>query len=184
LKPTEAFGGEGHRGTAHWRSEYKAVVNQGAVHGAVYHRQNGPSYQATNPPTCISDDCKLSAYQEEFGTRGSNPRHKISAFDEKLPVSRTVLNVGTTKATMHIPGYQGFLATNTSNPHVARVEKGASLRSLDKKNLSEQFHTNLVGYCGHVPANAKNDNGGVGLTTSTVYGNSFRAQNRSTSLTL
>lgn len=177
MKPQEALGGEGHRGTAHWRSEYKSVLNEGALHGAVHHRQQGPSYQALNPPTCVSDAQRPSAYHEEYGKYGSNPREKIGAFDSKLPVYRTALNQGTTKATMHIPGYQGFLATNTSNPHVSRVEKGELLRSVDKSNLTQQFHANLVNYAGHVPVHAKNDNGGVGLTHSTIYGHSFQAHN-------
>jgi len=175
MKPAEAPGGAGHRGTGHWQSEYKSVLNHGALQGAVHHRQNGPAYQALNPPSCIGDGHRLTAYQDEYGTRGSNPRDRIGADDERFPVNRTVLNAGTTKATSHVPGYQGFLALNTTNPHVARVEKGSTLRSVDKSSLTEQFHTNLVGYRGHVPAHAKNDNNGVGLTKSTVYGHSFQA---------
>merc|ERR1712113_1293051 len=165
---------ESHQGTAHWRSEYKSALNEGAVHGATYHRQHLPSYQASNPPTCIGRNEELSSYHEEYGKRGSDPRHKIGHLDDRLPVFKTTLTQGTAKGTKHMPGYQGFLPSNTSNPHVARVERGETLRSIDKTNLSEQFHANLLGYAGHNPTNPHNDRGGVRVNTQTCMGHSFR----------
>jgi len=86
---------------------------------------------------------------------------------------KTALTVGTTKGTAHIPGYQGFLATNTSNVRVAEIAHGGNMRSTDKTNLTHVFHTNTVGYGGHKPSNACNDRGGVSLTNLTTAGAAF-----------
>jgi hypothetical protein len=164
----------GHQGTGHWRSEYKSVVNDDAVQGSTYHRQTGPSYQAANPPTCVGRPEDSSSYQDDFGKKGTTPWDKVNLSTERLPVFKTALTFGTPKGTGHIPGYQGFLPTNTSNPHVARVEGGSSTRLVDKSNLTEQFHTNLITYAGHKPANASNDRGGVRVNNMSTMGRSFQ----------
>lgn len=175
VKPQEPPTGYGHHGTAHWRSTTHAIHNAAAIQGAQYYRQHGPSYQAANPPTCVSAADVPTNYHEFHGRYGSNPRDKVHPLMEKLPIFKTVLNEGTHKGTMHIPGYQGFLASNTANEHVARVTHGATLRSVDKTNLTEQFHTNLVAYAGHVPKDAFNDRGGVKPNVETMMGRSFTA---------
>jgi hypothetical protein len=164
----------GHHDVSHWRSEYKSVHSHTAVHGATYHRQYGPSYQGTNPVSCVSRPDDATSYHEEYGKHGSDPRDKIDPYSDKMPVFKSALTRGTTKATAHIPGYQGFLATNTTNPYVARVEKGGNVRSLDKHVLTEQYNTNLVGYQGHRPNHAKNDNGGMRASTVTTSGKDFQ----------
>jgi hypothetical protein len=173
VQPKDIVGG--HHDVSHWRSEYKSVHNDTAVYGAAYHRQTGPSYQATNPTACVSRPDDQTSYQEDYGRPGSDPRDRIRLDSDKLPVFKTELTRGTTKATQHIPGYQGFLATNTTNPYVARVERGGSIRSLDKHVLTEQFNTNLVGYSGHRPQHAKNDNGGVRTSLLTTTGKDYQA---------
>jgi len=175
IRPADApEGGGGHHGTAHWRSEYRSSMDHRALHGSRYHRQHGPSYQAMNPPTCVSAGALSTSYHEEFGKRGSDPREKIHPHSDRLPVFKTELTKGTTKATNHIPGYQGFLATNTVNPHVSRAEMGGTTRSVDKTNLTEIFHTNLVNYHGHVPAHHSNDNGGVQTSLETTMGRDYQ----------
>lgn len=176
IKPEEpAEDALGHQGTAHWRSESQSSLNEAAIAGARYHRQHLPSYQAANPPTCVGSAVIQGSYHEHFGKPGHDPRHRIGANDSKMPVFKTDLTRGTTKATNHIPGYQGFLATNTTNPKVAAIEQGSKYRNAHEKHvLVEQFHTNLLNYCGHVPANANNDNGGHSTTTLSTMGASFR----------
>lgn len=144
-----------HRGTSHWRSEYRSAMSKAAVQGACYHRQDGPSYQATNPPTCIGGAGMASSYTKDYGTRGSNPRDKMRLEDDQPPVITSELTAGTVKGTFHIPGYQGFIPSNTSCEAAARVAKGETLRSVDKTNLAEGFHANLVGYTGFVPQAAR-----------------------------
>jgi hypothetical protein len=104
---------------------------------------------------------------------GHDPRHKLAPGETKLPSFKSALTVGTTKGTAHIPGYQGFLATNTTNDRVAEIAHGGNMRTTDKTNLTHTFHTNLVGYAGHKPHNARNDRGGVALTNMTVKGRDF-----------
>ncbi|CAE8688857.1 unnamed protein product [Polarella glacialis] len=129
----------GHRGTSHWSSTYRQTYTEASVEGAQYHRQHGPSYQAANPPTCVGGGGVHSSYQQEFGLPGSDPRHKVDPNKARIPVLKSDLTFGTAKGTMHMPGYNGFLATNTRSPHVARVESGVNLRSTDKSNLTQQF---------------------------------------------
>jgi len=164
----------GHHDVSHWRSAYKADHNEDAVYGAVHHRQHGPSYQATNPTACVSRPDDPTSYHSDYGKAGTDPRSKIDPYSDKLPVFKSALTRGTTKATAHIPGYQGFLATNTTNPFVARVEQGGAVRSLDKHVLSDQYNTNLVGYMGHRPMHAKNDNGGVRTSLLTTSGKDYQ----------
>jgi len=164
----------GHRGTEHWRSEYKSTFNDLAVAGAVYHRQDGPSYQAANPPSCVSAGPLTSSYHEEYGVHGSDPRHKMPAGQETMPVFRTSLTTGTCKGTLHIPGYQGFLAKNTSNPYVARVERGETLRPVVKISLTDQYHPNKLGYTGHQPLHCSNARGAVQPTNRTTAGRDFQ----------
>lgn len=178
--PSEAPGGGGHWGTGHWKSEYASTVDHRAVDGATYHRQHGPSYQAMNPPTCVGMGALSSSYRQDFGLYGSDPREKVKPEDNKLPVFRTPLTAGTAKGTMHMPGYQGFLATNTRNPHVARVEMGARLRSTDKTNLAETFHKNVVGYSGHQPNHHSNGIHGAKPSPMTTSGRDFASPSMKT----
>lgn len=181
IKPGEPEEEGGHRGCSHWQSSTKAAYSAEAVSGAVYHRQHGPSYQALNPPTCVGNGPMTSSYRQDYGLHGSNPRDKMAyaslhpqRFEPMMPVFKHALTYGTPKGTCHMPGYQGFLPLNTSNPMVARVEDGALLRSNDKTNLTSEFHTNLITYAGHKPMNANNDKGGVRPNTISEMGRSFR----------
>jgi len=164
----------GHRGCAHWKSEYRSNVNDAARFDTVLHRQNGPSYQIANPPTCVGGGDILSTYSEGYGKYGSDPRHRIPKDAIKMPVLKTALTVGTTKGTNHMPGYQGFLAQNTANARVAEVTHGGTLRSTDKTNLTQCYHSNVVGYSGHRPQNACNDRGGVQPTILSTMGSAFQ----------
>lgn len=166
----------GHHDCSHWRSEYRSSHNDAAVHGATAHRQYGPSYQANNPISCVSRPDEPTSYQGDYGKLGSDPRENcLPEHGPRQLTLKTSLTRGTCKATLHIPGYQGFLPTNISNPDVARVENGGAARPLDKHVLTAQYNTNLIGYMGHKPCHAKNDPGGVRPTLQTTAGSAFRA---------
>jgi len=171
--PSIASGGQGHRGVAHWKSTSAASLSLASVDGATYHRQHGPSYQAANPPACVGGGDSYTSYGEDYGKYGSDPRARVPADALKMPAFKTALTFGTAKGTQHIPGYQGFLATNTHNPYVARVENGGAIRSVDKTNISEQFHTTVPGYLGHHANHHSNDKGGVSITTATTAGRDY-----------
>lgn len=172
--PTEPKTAGGHHGTAHWGSEYRNSHSEAAVAGAKKHAQLGPAHRPCNPPSCVGRSEDRTGYWDDFGKPGTRPLDKLDLSSDKLPQFRTHLTRGTTKCTSHMPGYQGFLASNTTNPNVARVEQGKTLRTTyHKANLTEEFHTNLVGYSGHVPGNARNDYGGRQPTTRTVHGKDY-----------
>lgn len=173
IKPFVQKNPPGYTGTEHWTSEYKKTFAEGTGAKKRVKKQYGAPYQMLDPPSCVSQPMQVSFYQKEFGTYGSNPRHKIGPNDTKLPFEKSDLTVGTTKGTSHVPGYQGFLPCNTNNPKVAVIESGVSLRSVDKCNITEIFHLNLPGYAGHIPTNACNDRGPRQMTTMTVMGKAF-----------
>lgn len=159
MRPPVVENKAGHTGTAHWRSSYSSEFSMESIEGAVPHRQVGPPFESCNPPSVVSAPNELSMYSMNFGQYGSNPRARLSSTDTSLPNPKTELTVGTTKGTSHIPGYQGFLPTNTNNPRVAAIEAGEHMRTVDKTNITEVFHLNPPGYAGHVPGNAQNDRG-------------------------
>jgi hypothetical protein len=173
IRQTEPPPGEGHHGTGHWKSEYRSNVNDAARFDTMLYRQNGPSFQVANPPTCVGGGNLLSTSQEQYGLYGHDPRNKLVPGQTKMPTLKSALTVGTTKGTAHIPGYQGFMATNTTNPKVATSAHGGNMRSTDKSNLTQTYRTNMVGYCGHQPENARNDFGGLRPSKMTTHGRDF-----------
>jgi len=173
IRPVKASHPPGYSGTDHWTSEYKHVFAEGTGAKKRTKKQYGAPYQMLDPPGCVSQPMMLSFYQGEFGTYGSNPRHKIGPNDTKLPAKKSELTVGTTKGTLHVPGYQGFLPTNTNNPKVAKIERGDFNRAVDKSNITEIFHLNLPGYLGHIPTNSMNDRGPRQMSSMTTMGKAY-----------
>lgn len=165
--PSVTCGGEA-GGTAHWVSEYKASLNQATCEDAEF----GNAYMAYEdlgqPPALLGQCNVTSSYQEEFGKYRSNPRDRIGKIIKKP------IDAGTTKGTRHIPGYQGFIPGNTFSEEVARVEEGNFNRAVDKTNIEQTYHTNVIGYSGHSPLSACNERGGRKPTTRTVYGHDFQ----------
>lgn len=174
MKPVSSGGGNatGHYGSDHWGSQYRDSFPE-QTKTPTYRRQVGPPFEVHNPPACVSQPNEPSFYQSQFGVYGSDPRSKISKGDMVLVTEKTDLTRGTTKGTNFIPGYQGFIPTNTNNPKVAMIEKGDGVRSNDKGNLVEIYHLNTPGYAGHVPTNALNDKGPRQISTMTVHGKDF-----------
>mmetsp|Transcript_70938 Transcript_70938/g.122975 ORF Transcript_70938/g.122975 Transcript_70938/m.122975 type:complete len:261 (-) Transcript_70938:88-870(-) len=157
-------------GTAHWKSQYRAATTEGPVEEVVFGRELGPRDVIPETGRMNAHGDLTSAYQENFGKYGSNP---LSKFDVDL---KNPLAAGSTKGTCHVPGYQGFLPTSTTTPEVSRYERGANTRSVDKTNIQQTFHTNIVGYAGHVPQSANNDFGGRKPTHETISGRDYGNQ--------
>lgn len=154
-------------GTAHWVSEYKASLNEAISEEATFGREYTPYVDEGDPPFLQGRGAANSTYQDEFGKYRSNPRDKIGI------VMKRPMDAGTAKGTMHIPGYQGFIPGNTFSEETARVEMGDFYRSLDKTDIQQTYHTNLIGYSGHEPKSAINDRGGRHPTARTVYGHDY-----------
>mmetsp|Transcript_32155 Transcript_32155/g.75509 ORF Transcript_32155/g.75509 Transcript_32155/m.75509 type:complete len:265 (-) Transcript_32155:91-885(-) len=160
-------------GTRHWRSEYNAAMGREALDDAEYFRQVGDPNVSRQPPAKHHPVADVSLNQEDFGEYGTDPRDKIGAFDDKLPVIHTDRSAGTTKGTVHLPGYQGHLPVNPRNSWRLRAETGMTPRSLAKVNPTQTCRLNVVGYTGHVPDTARNDRGPRKPTTRTTYGEDF-----------
>jgi len=161
-------------GTAHWVSEYKASLNQASSEEAEFGNAYELYKDCGQPPAMNGQYNVNSSYQEEFGKYRSNPRDRIGKIIKKP------IDAGTTKGTMHIPGYQGFVPGNTFSEDVARVEEGNFYRSVDKTNIEQTYHTNVIGYSGHAPLSACNERGGRKPTTRTVYGHDYQCPLTST----
>lgn len=178
-KPTQkrnaaaTAGTGGHMGTGHWRSEYRGAYESDSLTQVSYKRQHGPPFETQAPPACVSQPNELSFYQQEFGVYGSDPRTRIPKDASRVPVEKTDLTRGTTKGTAHIPGYQGYIPTNTNNSKVKSIESGEQIREVSKSNLVDIYHLNIPGYAGTVPTNAKNDKGPRQISTMTVTGKDY-----------
>jgi len=127
------------------------------------------------PRSCVSKVPNLSSHTADFGRHGSNPRDKISPWDAKLPVFKSDLTAGSAKGTFHIPGYQGVIPSYPGfSAHQLRVVKGAKARSVDKTNVLQIFHKEIVGYGGHVPEAVSTDYNGRKPTDLTTFGHDFK----------
>lgn len=171
----EASGGKEQGGAETWRSEYKTQLSEESLAGqAAYFRQRFPHHVAVRANDAMGGEGNISAYEHDFGRYGSDPRDRMRPGEKRLPVLKSELNAGTTKGTDIIPGYQGFIPASHSAPASARGKRyAATPRSVDKTNIAQIFHTNLVGYAGHVPVCWKNDNGGHKRSDLTTTGRDF-----------
>lgn len=158
-------------GTDHWRSEYAANMNIDSVSGQRVHRFREPAYAARNASSVVSRAEDISLYQDDYGMYGSAPMDKVKPLsDGSLPfIKQTPRTAGTTKGTNHIPGYQGFI----SGVSARAAGLGTTPRLVDKTNIAETFHLNVVGYAGHVPRSAWNDRGGRRISEETISGKDF-----------
>mmetsp|Transcript_91131 Transcript_91131/g.262835 ORF Transcript_91131/g.262835 Transcript_91131/m.262835 type:complete len:281 (+) Transcript_91131:98-940(+) len=161
-------------GAAHWHSEYRRAGSEATASAEARQIARGtPRIVPVKRVGLVGCDEDSTAYRDHFGRLGANPRHRILPEDKKLPVHKTILNNGTTKASAHIPKYAGFIPANPFGPESARAASGEAVRSLDKMNITEIIHHNLVGYAGHVPSSFKNDFGGRQPTDLTTHGRDF-----------
>lgn len=151
-----SFSSRGSSSSAHWQSEYRAASK---VQDCATPRCEA-SKRTSLPLDSLGCVEHLSAYLADFGRFGSNPRDQISSDDTKLPVCTNSLTHGSTKGTMHTPGYQGFIPSSTISMEVARVAAATQARSVDKTNIVDIFQAEVAGYGGHVPQSARNARSG------------------------
>jgi hypothetical protein len=164
-------------GASHWQSEAKfaaRTAGEAPLHERLAAKgvlRQWPS-RSLSVVSCREDN---TTFRDNFGRYGSNPRDRLraSGSDSRLPVFRTPLTAGTHKGTAHIPNYQGFIPANPAGAASKRVVAGEALRSVDKTNLTDVFHRDLVGYGGHVAASFRNDFGGRMPSTLTVMGSDY-----------
>jgi hypothetical protein len=162
-------------GTHHWQSEYKSSINSTGLDEVEFGRPWFPVDDTSNHQSMLTRGVGDSTYANEFGKHGSNPRDKILKMQGLHGLTwKKDLDAGTMKGTYHIPGYQGFIPSNTCLAETARVEKGENTRSIDKTNIDQTFHVNLIGYAGHAPRSARNDRGGRQPSILTISGHDFQ----------
>lgn len=171
---TSASAGVAPASARHWQTECKAktfeTASEAVLEPPVAARRK---YQQPTNPTAhaLGREDMLTTTHHHFGKYGSNPRSRVDHGNTKLEVWKDHLNNGTTRGTGHIPGYQGFIAENP--PLTAKTVSGEAVRSIDKTNIAENYHTNLVGYRGHKPISCKNDNGGRKVSELTTMDREF-----------
>lgn len=160
--------------TQHWKSVYQAAGEEATACMEERGVAKGISCKRPDqPPAVVSRNDFSTLQSHHYGKYGSNPRDRIAKDQTRLLVHPNSLNRGTTRGTEHIPGYQGFIAANPSGPHSARASSGRGIRSMDKTNIGDVFHTNLVGYAGHAPKSHSNDFGGRRPTELTTAGRDY-----------
>lgn len=157
----------------HWKSVYtQASSDQATQEFVEFGRPQRDIDDDRGHQSMLTRGANKTSYQEDFGTHGSNPRDKILP-SGGLTFKRD-LDHGTTKGTCHLPGYQGYIPSNTCLAEVARVARGEVTRCVDKTNIDQTYHTNMIGYAGHEPRSSRNDQGGRQLTLRTVAGHDYQ----------
>ena len=68
--------------------------------------------------------------------------------------SKNEYTVGSTRGSGFIPGYQGFIPTNTVNPQVAAYERSCGGRPHTKSDI--QYSREMPGYTGYRPLHVLN----------------------------
>ena len=159
---------------AHWQSEYAHNSAEGAKR---VQRQLTAQEILASRKVQTPRGGKLQNFtcnHVEYGRDGDNPRDKVTPRDTQMPVFKNELTAGSTRGTIHIPGYQGHIPryTGFSESHM-RAARGTP-RSTDKTNIIHNFHKDIVGYAGHVPEAVCNDFGGRKPTDLTTFGHDFK----------
>ncbi|RHY91926.1 hypothetical protein DYB31_003159 [Aphanomyces astaci] len=114
-----------------------------------------------------------SSHQLDFGTYGSEPlvRPYIGRTNG-MASTTTDLFDGTTKATFHIPRYQGFIPQTKYNPTAVAQGDGEQTRGTEE-DLRLYHLNNLPGYTGHKPVDSKNVRGEAKSGTDSRTTNGF-----------
>jgi len=82
--------------------------------------------------------------------------------------------LGTTKTTLHTPGYTGHIPKTITSLNYIDQAKGTYARTtIIKNNITENYHTRIPGYSGHRAANSINDRGNLRQFCFSTEGESF-----------
>ena len=120
---------------------------------------------AGKPKTTTRENAK-SSYQLDMGAEGDNPFSRTAA-------STTDLNRGTSKLSVHIPGYCGHVPSSLNNQVMYEQFRGQERPA--KSDIRGTSHVNMPNYTGHEPKFANNDRTGrpfySGDVTTTGHSN-------------
>lgn len=118
----------------------------------------------------------VSVYAQNFGEYGSDPLSKSATNETGITqmASSSEFNVGTTKATRHIPGYSGFINKTAFNSTAVAAASGALSRPSEKDSMLlsalDQYSRDSIpqygGFRPQVPLNIQPSQGFVKTTTS------------------
>lgn len=85
------------------------------------------------------------------------------------------LNIGTTKTTSHIPGYNGYIPKTDLNPAARDQGKcGVTRATIIKQNIVENYQVKVPGYSGHKPMSVLNDRGSIRPNCLSTAGEAFQ----------
>lgn len=150
------------------KSEYRRVkladfrrivpVALKAVNSYFQHSKMGPAWMKKEHMKSVRQPLMATAYHDDF------EKPKNTWYSTKFPmtsdikkstqsVSNQMLFRGTTKATLHIPGYVGHIPTNRAIPHKEVHCNGESAHP-PNYNLTLTYPVlgRLPGYVGHIPS--------------------------------
>lgn len=93
--------------TSHWETSYNHF--NGVVENSRKSKQVPPEWSLPKQPHSSNRGNYDTEQEDRFGCFGDNPRERLPATATKIEKRRDENFIGTTKVTMHIPGYTGFI---------------------------------------------------------------------------
>ena len=158
--------------TAHWSSTYRNVNE--VVDASEKIKSRRPLWSINRQAYSSSRGRYMTEFGEAFGKHGHNPRDILPNDATKQANKINDLSVGSTKVTMHIPGYNGFIPQIDVNEKAVNQSKGQNARNtIVKQNIVENYCVKLPGYQGHQPMSVVNDRGSIRPTCLSTKGEAF-----------
>jgi hypothetical protein len=107
---------------------------------------------STKGPSVVSRDPIASTAQLDMGMYGENPRER-GLYARKSAIQGTTKDLfrGTTKASVHIPGYKGFIS-NAKEPSLSTNQ----LERPSSATLRMNYKPSVPGYTGHYQRESEN----------------------------
>jgi len=93
--------------TDHWETNYNYF--NGVVEKSRKSKQTPPEWSLPKQPHTSNRGNYDTEHGERFGHFGDNPRQLLPATVTRIEKRKDENFIGTTKVTMHIPGYTGFI---------------------------------------------------------------------------
>ena len=165
------------KSAAHWGSVYKHEVLTNTEKDRI--ASSRPLWSLPREAYSSKIGSHTSEAHAEYGKDGSNPREKLGPDATKMTNAVHENNMGTTKATTHIPGYNGYVPRSNFNEQAlgwSRLEgdTGYGARNtIVKQNIVENYLVKVPGYGGHKPMSTTNDRGVARPSCLDTNGESF-----------